>query len=93
MTKKRINHAMIHEAVVFEEWQLMKIAIMIDSDSVLLFLKIRNSKENRKLYIDKLKSLDKAILEEIYDYHYAGLFTVSGANFCVSETEYNQSKQ
>lgn len=75
----------IEEAIVIDNFQYIHIKAKDEKHSIDIFTQIYITSENKKVYIDKIKSLDLTLIQELYDTR--DKFT-GKARIVISEEEY-----
>lgn len=80
-----LKHLKIEEAIVIDNFQYIHIKAKDENRSIDIYTEKYITPENKKRYIDKIKSLDLELIQELYDTR--NLFT--GKNrIVISEEEY-----
>ncbi|VGQ49305.1 Uncharacterised protein [Streptococcus pyogenes] len=87
MKNTNIKKAKIEEAFTEDNYQYIHVKAKLNRQTVNLFIRIYIIDENKKIYIDKIKSLNLDIIQKIYDTR--NLFT-GDSRIVITESEYNK---
>ena len=80
-----LKHLKIEEAIVIDNFQYIHIKAKDENRSIDIFTQIYITSESKKVYIDKIKSLDLTLIQELYETR--DKFT-GKARLVISEEEY-----
>lgn len=80
-----LKHLKIEEAIVIDNFQYIHIKAKDENRSIDIFTQIYITSESKKVYIDKIKSLDLTLIQELYNTR--DKFT-GKARLVISEEEY-----
>lgn len=86
MKNKTIKNPRIEEAFKKDNFQYIHVKAEINRRSINMFIKIYITDETKKIYIDKIKSLNLELLQELYDTRNS--FT-GHSRIVISQSEYN----
>lgn len=86
LKRNKLTNLKVEEALTKDGFQYIHIKAKLNQKIINIFTKIYITNENKKIYIDKIKSLNLEVIQELYDTRNS---FDKHSNFIITKDEYN----